>query len=88
MTFSYQVGVVKRQRHLAGTVLQCETVEKAGFLKIGFLLGNKGHLRSLPPVSDRRESFEMTGALCPSSSCVFTCRAGHLHFLHHYVNHC
>ena len=59
MIFGYRVGVFIRRRHVAGTALQCEPREKAGFLHPGFLLGNKGHLRSLPPVSTRRKYFEM-----------------------------
>ena len=59
MTFGYRVGVFMRRRHVAGTALQCEPREKAGFLLPGFLLDIKVQRRSLPPVSTRRKYFDV-----------------------------
>ena len=84
VTRGYQMGVFVRQRYVAGTTLQCGQ-KHVGFLRPGFLLGNKGHLRSLPSISNRRKCYEMRWALCPSL-CAFTCSAGHLHFLQHSVH--
>ena len=88
MTFGYRVGVFIRRRHVARTALQCGPREKVGFLLPGFLMGIKGQRRSLPPVSNRRKYFDMRRILCPSSSRVFSCITGHLHFLQPSVDSC